>query len=181
MSVAAAAQAPALAHEEHAHDTGSYLDHQKGWRSWLYTLDHKRISLLYLGGVSFSLLLGGLFALAVRLELWSPGNDLVSNDTYNKLFTLHGAVMVFLFIIPGIPAALGNFVLPLQLGAKDVAFPRLNLLSFYLYALGAVLFLAVLVGGGVDTGWTLYPPYSFEDSRGLSILLAWSVPLAALL
>ena len=98
----------------------------------------------------------------VRLHLWNPGGGLVSNDAYNKLFTLHGAVMIFLFVIPGIPSALGNFVLPLMLGAKDVAFPRVNLLSFYLYVAGAVLFVVTLVVGGLDTGWTLYPPYSLE-------------------
>jgi cytochrome c oxidase subunit 1 len=151
---------------------GSYLTHGRGVRSWLLTLDHKRIGLMYLVVISLSLLLGGIFALAVRLHLWRPEGALVSNDTYNKLFTLHGAVMVFLFVIPGIPSALGNFVVPLQVGAKDVAFPRVNLLSFWLYVAGAALFVVTLVVGGVDTGWTLYPPYSLESSRGLGILLA---------
>jgi cytochrome c oxidase subunit 1 len=150
----------------------SYLTHGRGIRSWLLTLDHKRIGVMYLVLIASSLLLGGLFALAVRVHLWSPGGALVSNDTYNKLFTLHGAVMIFLFVIPGIPSALGNFVVPLQVGAKDVAFPRVNLLSFWLYAGGAVLFVTTLVAGGVDTGWTLYPPYSLEGARGLGILLA---------
>ena len=120
-----------------------------------------------------SLILGGVFALALRLHLWNPAGGLVSNDTYNKLFTLHGAVMIFLFVIPGIPSALGNFVVPLQVGAKDVAFPRVNLLCFWLYVGGAVLFVATLVVGGLDTGWTLYPPYSLEGSRGLGILSRW--------
>jgi len=150
----------------------SYLDHGSGWRSWLLTHDHKRIGVMYLVLIGLCLLLGGVFALVLRLHLWSPGGGLVSNDAYNKLFTLHGAVMVFLFVIPGIPAALGNFVVPLQVGAKDVAFPRVNLLSFWLFALGAVFFVTVLAVGGVDTGWTLYPPYSLEESRGLGILLA---------
>ncbi len=154
------------------HDAGSYLDHGRGVRSWLLTLDHKRIGLMYLVAIGASLLLGGVFALVLRLNLWRPEGGLVSNDAYNKLFTLHGAVMIFLFIIPGIPAALGNFVLPLQLGARDLAFPRVNLLSFWLYVVGAVLFVAVLVAGGIDTGWTLYPPYSLEEARGLGILLA---------
>jgi cytochrome c oxidase subunit I len=149
----------------------SYLD-GGGARSWLLTHDHKRIGVMYLVVIGACLLLGGLFALALRLHLWNPGGGLLSSDAYNKLFTLHGAVMVFLFVIPGIPAALGNFVVPLQLGARDVAFPRVNLLSFWLFAAGAAFFLAVLVAGGVDTGWTLYPPYSLEQSRGLGILLA---------
>jgi cytochrome c oxidase subunit 1 len=159
-----------------AHGAGvggdSYLTHERGLRSWLLTVDHKRIGVMYLGVIVGTLILGGVFALALRLHLWNPGGGLVSNDTYNKLFTLHGAVMVFLFVIPGIPSALGNFVLPLQVGAKDVAFPRVNLLSFYLYLGGAVLFLVTLVVGGLDTGWTLYPPYSLEGARGLGILIA---------
>jgi cytochrome c oxidase subunit 1 len=155
-----------------AHAGDSYLTHGRGLRSWLLTVDHKRIGVMYLGVIVVTLVLGGLFALALRLHLWNAAGGLVSNDDYNKLFTLHGAVMVFLFVIPGIPSALGNFVLPLQVGAKDVAFPRVNLLSFYLYVAGAVLFLVTLVVGGLDTGWTLYPPYSLEGSRGLGILLA---------
>ena len=162
----------ATAAPAHAAGKESYLGHGRGVRSWLFTLDHKRIGLMYLGLIVFSLLLGGVFALALRVHLWTPGGGLVSNDAYNKLFTLHGAVMVFLFVIPGIPAALGNFVLPLQLGAKDVAFPRVNLLSFWLFAIGAVFFIATLVAGGLDTGWTIYPPYSLESSRGLGVLLA---------
>ena len=150
----------------------SYLAHGRGPRSWLLTQDHKRIAVMYLVLILASLALGGASALVLRLHLWTPDGRLVSNDAYNKLFTLHGAVMVFLFIIPGIPATLGNFVVPLQLGAKDVAFPRVNLLSLYLYAAGSALFVAALLAGGVDTGWTLYPPYSLEDARGLGILLA---------
>ena len=150
----------------------SYLEHGRGPRSWLLTLDHKRIGVMYLVAITAALLLGGLFALVLRVNLWRPAGQLVSNDAYNKLFTLHGAVMIFLFVIPGIPAALGNFVLPLQLGAKDLAFPRVNLLSFWLYVVGAALFVATLVVGGIDTGWTLYPPYSLEEARGLGILIA---------
>jgi cytochrome c oxidase subunit 1 len=151
---------------------GSYLTHGRGPASWLLTLDHKRIGVMYLVVIAAALLLGGVFALVLRAHLWNPEGGLVSNDTYNKLFTLHGAVMVFLFVIPGIPSALGNFVVPLQVGARDVAFPRVNLLSFWLYVAGAVLFVAALVAGGVDTGWTLYPPYSLESARGLGVLLA---------
>jgi len=165
-AVAAAAAAPAPAVAE------SYLSHGRGPRSWLLSLDHKRIGVMYLLAIGASLLLGGVFALVLRLNLWRPEGGLVSNDAFNKLFTLHGAVMIFLFVIPGIPAALGNFVLPLQLGAKDLAFPRVNLISFWLYVVGAILFLATLVVGGIDTGWTIYPPYSLESARGLGILFA---------
>jgi cytochrome c oxidase subunit 1 len=160
-------------------EPGSYLEHGRGLRSWLFTLDHKRIGVMYLAAITASLLLGGVFALVLRLNLWRPEGGLVSNDAYNRLFTLHGAVMIFLFVIPGIPAALGNFVLPLQLGAKDLAFPRVNLLSFWLYVVGAVLFVATLVVGGIDTGWTLYPPYSLEEARGLGILIALAAVFVA--
>ena len=138
----------------------NYINHSKGIASWLLTLDHKRIGLMYLMGVSASFFLGGIFALAIRLELFSPGMQLFSAAQYNQVFSLHGAVMVFLFIIPGIPAALGNVVLPLMLGAKDVAFPRLNLGSFYLWMIGAAFFLWTLATKGLDTGWTFYTPYS---------------------
>ena len=154
------------AHTQTAVATGTvepdYLSCSKGWKSWFFTLDHKRIGVMYLIAISASFFLGGLFALALRLELFHPGEDFVDADGYNQLFTLHGAVMVFLFIIPGIPAALGNFVLPLMLGAKDVAFPRMNLASFWLWLFGAVFFVFVLASGGLDTGWTFYTPYSVE-------------------
>jgi len=154
------------------HDGAHYLNSETSLSSWLLTVDHKRIGIMYLGFISFSMFLGGVFALILRLELWGPGKDFVSHDTYNHLFTLHGAVMIFLFIIPGIPAALGNFVLPMQLGVRDLAFPKVNLLSFYLYVLGAILFVTVLFTGGLDTGWTLYPPYSLEKGAGTNILAA---------
>ena len=151
----------------------NYLNHTKGLKSWLFTLDHKRIGIMYLGGVSFGLLLGGLFALLLRTELLSPDDNFVMpNHWYNNMFTLHGAVMVFLFIIPGIPASLGNFILPMQLGAKDLALPRVNLLSLWLYWIGTLFFVGVLITMNLDTGWTLYPPYSLEDGRGLGYLLA---------
>ena len=155
--------AAALAHPHGG--AGSYLTHGRGIRSWLLTLDHKRIGVMYLVVIVASLLLGGVFALVLRLNLWNPEGGLVSNDAYNKLFTLHGAVMIFLFVIPGIPSALGNFVVPLQVGAKDVAFPRVNLLSFWLYVGGAVLFVTTLVAGGVDTGWTRPTSASRSSSR----------------
>ena len=138
----------------------NYLTYPRGILSWLFTLDHKRIGVMYLVSILGAFLLGGIFATLVRVELMSPEKTIVGPDVYNQLFTLHGAVMIFLFIIPGIPAALGNFVLPLMLGAKDVAFPRLNLCSLYLWWIGATFFLMTLVTGGLDTGWTFYAPYS---------------------
>ena len=160
---------PTLPETEHL--THNYLNHGKGLWSWLSTLDHKRIGVMYLIGVVGSFFLGGLFALLIRTELAAQGQTLPNilgqgawQDTYNQIFTLHGAIMVFLFIIPGIPAALGNFVLPIQLGAKDVAFPRLNLLSFYFWCFGAVFFVTTIAVGGLDTGWTFYTPYSVDET-----------------
>jgi cytochrome c oxidase subunit 1 len=138
----------------------SYLTVKRGFRNWIVTLDHKRIGVMYLIGITTSFLLGGVFALLVRTELFLPGSQLVNEAQYNQLFTLHGAVMVFLVIIPGLPAALGNFSLPIVLGAPDVAFPRLNLFSFYLWCAGASLLLLSLVVNAADTGWTFYTPYS---------------------
>ena len=166
---AAATHAPA--HDDHPDPTESYLKatHSlipgaKGLLGWLTTLDHKRIGVMYLISVLTAFLIGGVFALLVRLELMSPGKTIMDADTYNHMFTLHGVVMVFLFIIPSIPAAMGNIILPIQLGAKDVAFPRLNLMSFYIYAFGAVFALYSMVNGGVDTGWTFYTPYSTRSN-----------------
>ena len=138
----------------------NYLNHGKGLRSWLFTLDHKRIGIMYLVSILASFLLGGIFALLIRTELLTPGKTIVGADTYNQMFTLHGAIMIFLFIIPGIPAALGNIVLPLMLGAKDVAFPRLNLASYYMWVFGALFALISISTGAVDTGWTFYTPYT---------------------
>ena len=150
-----------------AGEEDNYLTHSSGFLSWAATLDHKRIGLMYLTCVMSSFALGGILALLVRLHLWNPNLDptqaLFSNKVYNQLFTLHGAVMVFLFIIPSIPAALGNFLLPIMLGSKDVAFPRLNLGSFYLWVAGAVFFLFSMFATGLDTGWTFYTPYSIES------------------
>ncbi len=140
----------------------NYFEAKKGIKNWLYTLDHKRIGMMYLMGILGALLLGGFFALLVRLELFSVGEQISGPELYNRFFTLHGAVMVFLVIIPGIPAALGNLVLPLQLGAPDVAFPKLNLTSFYLWCSGALLLLLSIVMGAIDTGWTFYTPYSLQ-------------------
>ena len=145
----------------------NYLTSTRGIRSWLFTLDHKRIGVMYLISILSAFFLGGMFALAVRIELIAPGETIVNADTYNQLFTLHGAVMIFLFIIPGIPAALGNVVLPLMLGAKDVAFPRLNLASWWMWIFGAVLSVVTLSTGGLDTGWTFYTPYSTTTSTSV--------------
>ena len=150
----------------------NYLNHRRGVLSWLFTLDHKRIAVLYMISILVAFFLGGMFAMALRTELLLPGKTLVSADQYNQLFTLHGAVMIFLFIIPGIPAALGNLVLPLMLGAKDVAFPRLNLLSWWLWVAGASFALASMVLGAVDTGWTFYTPYSTTTSTAVVSLVS---------
>src|SRR5271167_932949 len=142
----------------------NYLNASSGIWSWMSTVDHKRIGVMYLVGVMSAFFVGGIFALLVRLSLMTTAHKIfgfqVTAETYNRMFTLHGAIMVFLFIIPSVPAALGNFVMPLMLGAKDVAFPRLNLFSYYLWVTGAVLALTAIVTGGVDTGWTFYTPYS---------------------
>jgi len=141
----------------------SYLEASKGIGNWLVTLDHKRIGVMYLISVAIAFALGGVFALLVRAELFTQGKTLMDANTYNKMFSLHGVVMVFLFIIPSIPAALGNIMLPIQLGTKDVAFPRLNLLSLYVYVFGACFGVYSMINGGVDTGWTFYTPYSSSD------------------
>ena len=153
--MATAVASPSIAPPE-----DNYLTHTKGLNSWIFTLDHKRIGLMYLLGITGALFLGGMFALLVRAELFTTGKTLFSADMYNQAFTLHGAIMVFLFIIPSIPAALGNFALPIMLGAKDVAFPKLNLFSFHLWVMGACFFVFTLFNGGLDTGWTFYTPYS---------------------
>lgn len=144
-----------------------YLNCSKGIMSWLGTLDHKRIGLMYLIGVGLAFLSGGAFALLVRLHLWEPEGMLFTNQTYNQIFTLHGAFMVFLFVIPAIPASLGNIVLPLMVGAKDVALPRLNLLSFYFWVIGAALAALAIIMGGFDTGWTFYAPYSLYTNQAV--------------
>jgi len=165
----------------HAHEAvpdlpKNYLKCSSGFMSWAGTLDHKRIGIMYLIGTGLAFLAGGLFALLVRLHLWEPHGKLFSNETYNQIFTLHGAFMVFLFVIPAIPGSIGNMVLPLMLGAKDVALPRLNLMSFYLWLAGAVLATLAIALGGFDTGWTFYAPYSLYTEKavvtiGLAIFL----------
>lgn len=165
------------------HIQHNYLNHEKGLWSWLTTLDHKRIALMYLVSLMLFFAVGGIAALLMRLELAKAGATTgMSPDFYNALFTVHGAVMIFLFIVPGIPATLGNFLLPLMIGAKDVAFPRLNLVSLYVYWLGALLALVALVPpvgfmpeffaalgitGPADTGWTFYAPYSIQSGAAV--------------
>jgi cytochrome c oxidase subunit 1 len=141
-----------------------YLNDGYGIRSWLLTRDHKRIALLYLASVTVFFFIGGAMAVLIRLELATPVGDLVSDETYNKLFTMHGVAMIFFFLIPAIPSVLGNFLIPIMIGAKDLAFPRLNLLSWYIYVVGGLFSLYAMIAGGVDTGWTFYTPFSTVSS-----------------
>jgi cytochrome c oxidase subunit I len=143
----------------------NYITRGKGVMSWLLTKDHKRIALLYLMSITAMSLLGGFFAALIRLELITPGGDLLSAESYNKAFTMHGVIMVFFILIPATPAVLGNFLIPIMVGARDLAFPRINLLSWYLYIAGAALALFSMISGGVDTGWTFYTPYSSTYSN----------------
>jgi cytochrome c oxidase subunit 1 len=136
----------------------NYLTEKTGLMSWLFTTDHKRIGLLYVFSITFFFFFGGFFALLMRLHLLLPQGWLFGHETYNKLFTMHGIIMVWFFLIPSIPNTLGNFVLPMMIGAKDLAFPKLNLLSWYIFMLGGMTTLYALVRGGVDTGWTFYTP-----------------------
>src|SRR5881398_798659 len=147
----------------------NYLNAEYGLKSWLLTKDHKRIALLYLGAISFFFFIGSLYAMAIRLELLTPQGDLVQSSTYNKMFTQHGIIMVFFFLIPSIPATLGNFLVPMMIGAKDLAFPRINLLSWYIYMIGGLVTIYALLAGGVDTGWTFYVPYSTTFSNSFVI------------
>src|SRR5271163_2636249 len=156
----------------------SYLNDEHGLMSWLLTRDHKRIGVLYLITITLFFLIGGTFAGLIRLELLTPQPDLVASDTYNKLFTMHGIIMVFLFLVPSVPATLGNFLIPLMIGAKDLAFPKINLLSWYIYIVGGGFVLYVLLTGGVDTGWTFTTPLSTHYlnthviTAGLAIFIA---------
>ena len=146
--------------EAPARGVGSFWDQPSGLRSWLLTSDHKRVAVLYFWTISFFLFLGGVFAMIIRISLVEPNNALVNEGVYDKLFTHHGIIMVWLFMIPSIPSAFGNFLIPLMIGARDVAFPKLNLASYWVFVAGAIIVLAALIGGGVDTGWTFYVPYS---------------------
>lgn len=143
----------------------NYLTNGYSLKSWLLTKDHKRIAIMYLISVSLFFLAGGIFAAYIRLELLTPASDLLETATYNKVFTQHGILMIFFFLIPSIPAILGNFLLPIMIGAKDLALPRINLLSLYIYWIGGILTVYALLQGGVDTGWTFYTPYSTSFSN----------------
>ncbi|HRC88121.1 MAG TPA: cbb3-type cytochrome c oxidase subunit I, partial [Thermoanaerobaculia bacterium] len=142
-----------------------YLNQGQGIASWLLTKDHKRIAIMYLLGVTFFFLLGGIMAMLIRLELLTPQGDLLEPDTYNRVFTMHGVFMVFFVLLPVVPAILGNFLIPIMIGAKDLAFPKINLLSWYLYMIGGGLTMYAMVRGGVDTGWTFYTPFSSTYSN----------------
>ena len=144
----------------------NYLNARYGLASWLLTLDHKRIGILYLLVTTLFFIIGGLFAALIRLELLTPQGDVLEADTYNKMFTMHGVAMIFFFLIPSVPAVLGNFVIPIMIGAKDVAFPKLNLLSWYCYIVGGSLATLAIIMGGIDTGWTFYTPYSSTYASG---------------
>jgi len=163
------APAAATLYEEH------YLNAGYGVKSWLLTKDHKRIALLYLATITMFFFLGGFFAVLIRLELLTPAGDFVQAETYNKLFTMHGLIMIFFFLIPSIPAVLGNFLVPLMIGAWDLAFPRLNLMSWYIFTIGGIFTLLAVITGGVDTGWTFYTPYSSTYSNSAVILTALGV------
>ena len=155
-----------------------YLNDNYGIRSWLLTKDHKRIAILYLISITFFFFIGGLFAALIRLHLVVPEGALFTSDTYNKMFTMHGINMIFFFLIPSVPAVLGNFIIPIMLGAKDLAFPKINLMSWYIYMLGAFCSLAALVSGGVDTGWTFYTPLSTGYLKTHVIIMAVGVMIA---
>ena len=155
-----------------------FLNDNYGIRSWLLTKDHKRIAILYLFSITFFFLIGGLFASLIRLHLLTPNGELFEADTYNKLFTLHGVNMVFFFLIPSVPAVLGNFLVPIMVGTKDLAFPKINLLSWYLYMAGGIFSMAAMISGGVDSGWTFYAPLSSGYLKTHVIMLAVGVIIA---
>lgn len=151
--------------------TENYLDHDKGFKAWATTVDHKKIGIMYLVAVTFFFFLGGIIAVLLRTKLLSGETvSYIDANQYNQLFTLHGAIMVFFVLIPSIPAGLGNFILPLQLGTKDVAFPKLNLGSFYIFCIGAVFTFAAIAFNGLDTGWTFYTPYSSQTGTSVALV-----------
>jgi len=153
----------------------SYLRAGYSLRSWFFTTDHKRIAILYLVSITFFFAIGGVAAALIRLDLLTPAPDLLSNDGYNRAFSLHGIIMVWFFLIPSIPNTFGNFLVPLMIGARDLAFPRLNLLSWYIYIFAGLLTLAVVLGGGVDTGWTFYTPLTTMYANGMVVLAVAAV------
>ncbi len=156
--------------DTHSHG-GNYINCEKGLWSWLSTIDHKRIALMYFVSIMFFFLVGGLFAVLLRLELLTPEPLFMTGDMYNRAMTLHGSIMVFMVIVPGVPALLGNFALPIMIGAKDVAFPKLNLASWYCLMVGAIIAFLSLFWGGVDTGWTFYTPYSGRSADAVTMVV----------
>ena len=155
-----------------------YLSVAHSIRSWLLTTDHKRIGILYLISITSFFLVGGIFAVLIRLHLLTPAGDLVQAETYNRLFTMHGMMMIFFFLIPSIPATLGNFLIPMMIGARDLAFPKINLLSWYIFIAGGALAISAAVSGGVDTGWTFYTPYSSTYSNSHVIVMGLGIFIA---
>ena len=151
----------------------NYLNVEHGWKSWLLTTDHKRIAVLYIILITLMFAVGGFFAVLFRINLLNP-QGLFSATTYNRLFSMHGIIMVFFFLVPSIPATLANFLIPIMIGAKDLAFPRVNLLSWYLYIIGGVMMLHCMLTGGVDTGWTFYAPFAtnFTNTKIVEAALA---------
>ncbi len=156
----------------------NYLNVSHTLKSWLLTTDHKRIGLLYLISITAFFFIGGIFAVFIRLELLTPQGDMVQAETYNRLFTMHGMIMIFFFLIPSIPAVLGNFLVPMMIGARDLAFPKLNLLSWYIYVAGGIFALVAAISGGVDTGWTFYTPYSSTYSNSHVIMMGIGIFIA---
>ncbi len=165
-------KAPILKPREH------YLNTRYGVASWLLTTDHKRIAILYLVSITLFFVVGGLFATMIRLELLTPAPDFLTAQAYNRMFTMHGVAMIFFFLVPSIPAVFGNFFVPLMIGARDLAFPRLNLASWYVYTIAGLLTLGVTALGGVDTGWTFYTPYSSTYTNSFVILAALGIFIA---
>jgi cytochrome c oxidase subunit 1 len=152
----------------------NYLNADYGWKSWLFTTDHKRIALLYLFSITAFFFIGGAFALAMRINLMTP-TGVFERDTYNRLFTMHGVIMIFFFLLPSIPTVLGNFLVPMMIGARDLAFPKINLLSWYILIIGGIFTVTAVAKGGVDTGWTFYAPFSTTYSNTYVLLTAIGV------
>jgi cytochrome c oxidase subunit 1 len=165
-------------HHDPVESNVNYLNASYGIKSWLLTVDHKRIGLMYLATITFMFVIGGVAATLMRLNLVEPQGALVEPETYNKLFSTHGIIMVFFFLVPSIPATLGNFLIPLMIGARDVAFPKLNLLSWYLFVTGCGFAIFAILSGGVDTGWTFYPPYSSIYSHTPVVIMALGIFIA---
>ena len=156
----------------------TYLNSSFGVKSWFLTKDHKRIAVLYIVTITLFFIFGGLMATMVRLELLTPAGDLFQSDTYNKLFTMHGVVMVFFFLVPSIPTTLGNFLLPIMIGARDLAFPKINLASWYILLIGAAFTFSAIIAGGLDTGWTFYTPLSTQYLTTHVVLAATGIMIA---